>query len=149
MKKNLKDQNLEQSKLLQSRTKEIRILSKIQFNPFFYCSIFVVELPRSSKIFCLSHTAFLKDFAFVRRSKFCFPSALIYIFSASSFKTSIHLISSSVFFFIRVIFLSTNFCFLEITLSSNMFMWAYSFNKNKITRSFSLILISFIYSLKI
>ena len=46
----------------------------------------------------------------------------MYTFSASLFKALIHLVSSSFFFFIRVISSSTNFRFLEITSSSFCFL---------------------------
>lgn len=51
---------------------------------------------------------------------------LLYTFWASLFKSLIHLITSSFFLFIRIIFLSTNFYFLETTLSYFHFLtWEY------------------------
>ena len=70
----------------------------------------------------MSQTVFLRKFAFVRRSKFCFTSASMCIFSSFLFKTLIHLITSSFCFFIRVISPFANFHFLEITLSSFCFL---------------------------
>ena len=89
---------------------------------FFDSSILIMESSKSFNTFSFSRIVFLKELAFVRRSKFVLPPASIDNLSASVFKTSIHLVTSSFFFPATWMSSSINFRFLATVAIFSCFL---------------------------